>query len=65
MGFWSDLKGDMNWNAMQRLGIRLVDSSNRMESCDMCRHFRSENESCSVHRVTVNKNGWTCGNFSR
>lgn len=65
MGFFSDIKGEWNWNNMQRLGIRQVTSANRMESCDMCRHFRAENESCGVHRVVVNKNGWTCGNFGR
>lgn len=64
MGFFSDMKDQMNWQRMERLGIRKVDSSNRMESCDMCRHFRSGNESCAIHGVVVNKTCWTCHRFS-
>lgn len=63
MGFFSDMKDQMNWNAMQRMGIQKVDSNNRMQSCDMCKNFRSSNESCSLHQVVVNKTWWTCGNF--
>ena len=65
MGFWSDLKGDMNWNAMQRLSIRKVPDNDRMRCCEMCRHFESSNESCRVHHVVVNKAWWVCGNFDR
>jgi hypothetical protein len=63
MGFFSDIKDDLNWQRMQRMGIRQVTSENRMESCDMCRHFRSGNESCGLHGVVVNKTWWTCGSF--
>jgi hypothetical protein len=65
MGFFSDLKGDLNWQAMQRLGIRQVSSDNRMQCCEMCRNFESANESCRVFNVTVNKGGWTCPRFDR
>lgn len=65
MGFFSDMKDQMNWQRMERLGIRKVGSDNRMESCDMCQYFRSGNESCGLHGVTVNKTWWTCHNFTR
>jgi len=65
MGFFSDLKGQLNWQNMQRIGIKQVTSENRMESCDMCRNFVDSNESCRLHQVVVNKNWWTCNNFQR
>ena len=63
MGFFSDIKGQLNWQAMQRIGIRQVNSNDRMTCCEMCRSFESSNESCRVHKVVVNKNSWVCNNF--
>lgn len=63
MGFFSEIKDHMNWNAMQRLGIR--QTQDRMQCCEMCSHFRDSNESCSVFNVVVNKAWWICGNYSR
>jgi hypothetical protein len=63
MGFFSDIKDDMDWNAMRRLGIRLTE--NRMECCEMCQHFEYSNESCTAHNVIVNKSGWICGHYGR
>ena len=61
MGFFSDLKGEMNWQRMQRIGIR--QAQNWQESCDMCKHIKRDNESCYVHGVVVNKQHWTCNRF--
>lgn len=64
MGFFSDIKDQMNWQAMERRGIYKVNSDTRMQSCDMCRSFEQSNESCRLHGVVVNKTWWTCNNFS-